>query len=83
MGDGLDTRKKRTPVYPTQEPTQLRIAKLGADDWEEIYYALDLKIRQIEEGKYDDEPGEVDRAGSETARWAATLRGIMMKIERS
>jgi len=49
-------------------------------DLEEIYYALDRKATEIESGALDDEPGEVKRRGSETARWAAHLRGIMVKI---
>ena len=59
----------------------MRVAKLRADDWVEIFYALDLKIRQIEGGRYDDEPGEVSRHGSATAKWAAHLRSIMAKID--
>ena len=54
--------------------------KLAVEDWEEIVYALDLKAEEIEKGKYDDEPGEVNRPGSETAKWAAHLRRIMAQI---
>jgi hypothetical protein len=49
-------------------------------DFEEIYYALDRKATEIEFGALDDEPGEVNRPGSETARWAAHLRQIMAKV---
>lgn len=55
--------------------------KLTPEDWEEIVNALDLKAEDVEKGKYDDVSGEVDRPGSETARWAAHLRSIMAKIE--
>lgn len=53
---------------------------LTDSDFEEIYYALDRKATEIELGALDDEPGEVNRRGSETARWAAHLREIMAKI---
>lgn len=53
---------------------------LVAKDWQEILYALDLKAKQVENGVYDSEPGEVNRPGSETSRWAAHLRQIMEKI---
>jgi hypothetical protein len=49
-------------------------------DFEEIYYALERKAIEIELGTLDDEPGEVNRRGSETAGWAAHLRQIMAKI---
>jgi hypothetical protein len=55
-------------------------ARLAADDLDEIYYALQVKAERIERGRYDSEPGEVGRLGSETARWAAHLRRIMAKI---
>ena len=58
----------------------MRIAKLGAEEWVEIFYALELKVTQIERGEYDDERGEVSRRGSETAKWATHLRSIMIKI---
>ncbi len=53
---------------------------LTDSDFEEIYYALDRKATDIEQGALDDEPGEVNRRGSETARWATHLREIMAKI---
>ena len=53
---------------------------LNESDWDEIYYALERKAVEIEHGKLDDEPGEVNRSGSETERWAANLREIMAKI---
>jgi hypothetical protein len=53
---------------------------LTESEWEEIYYALDRKAIEIERGRLDDEPSEIDRPGSETARWAAHLRQIMIKI---
>ena len=53
---------------------------LTDSDFEEIYYALDRKAIEIELGAFDDEPGEVNRRDSETARWAAHLREIMAKI---
>ncbi len=52
-----------------------------ANDWEEIFYALELKAHEIARGRYDDFPGEVARPRSETRRWAAHLRRIMKKIE--
>lgn len=55
-------------------------ANLTDDDFEEIYYALERKAIEIELGALDDEPGEVDDPGSDTARWAAHLRKIMAKI---
>jgi hypothetical protein len=58
----------------------MKAENLTESDWEEIYYALDRKAIEIDQGKLDDEPGEVDRPGSETARWAAHLRQIMTKI---
>ena len=54
--------------------------RLTDSDWQEIYYALGLKAAKIEAGTLDDEPGEVSRRGSETARWAAHLRNIMARI---
>ena len=58
----------------------MKSRNLTKNDWEEIYYALDRKATEIEQGKLDDEPGEIDSPGSETARWAAHLRRIMAKI---
>ena len=49
-------------------------------DWEEIYSALDLKASQIEQGKYDIIPGEINTPDSETVKWAKHLRQIMGKI---
>ena len=54
---------------------------LTDSDWEEIYYALERRVTEIERGALDDEPGEVSRPGSETALWAAQLREIMAKIK--
>jgi hypothetical protein len=58
----------------------MRNPRLKSDDWEEITYALDLKAKEIEKGKYDDEPGEVNSPGSGTSEWAAHLRRIIDKI---
>jgi hypothetical protein len=58
----------------------MNLESLTANDWEEIYYALYGKAVEIEQGKFDDEPGEIYRRGSETAQWAAHLRQIMTKI---
>jgi len=58
----------------------MRSEDLNDSDWEEIYYALDRKATEIEQGKLDDEPGEVNRPSSDTARWATHLREIMAKI---
>lgn len=45
---------------------------LTAEDWIEIYYALDTKVDLIEKGHYDDEdPGET---------WGPHIREIMEKI---
>ena len=55
--------------------------KLTVDDWEEIFYALEFKAREVEQGKFDDFPGEASRPDSETLRWAADLRRIMAMIE--
>jgi len=54
---------------------------LTPEDWQEIANALYLKAECVEKGKYDDLAGEVDRPGSETAKWAVHLRRIMAKIE--
>jgi hypothetical protein len=56
-------------------------SKLTAGDWEEISNALELKAAAIERGAYDLEPEEMRRPGSETYRWAAHLRRIMLRIE--
>ena len=45
--------------------------------------ALGRKAAEIEAGALDDEPGEVRRRGSDTARWAAHLRDIMARIALS
>ena len=58
-------------------------ARLTDSDWQEIYYALGRKAAEIEAGALDDEPGEVRRRGSDTARWAAHLRDIMARIALS
>ena len=60
----------------------VKLEKLTTDDWEEIYYALSRKAIEIEQGRLDDEPGEIYRRGSETAKWAAHLRRIMRKIAK-
>jgi hypothetical protein len=54
--------------------------KLTTNDWEEIFYALELKAYEIARGRYDEFPGEVASPHSETRRWAAHLRRIMRKI---
>jgi hypothetical protein len=54
--------------------------KLSALDWDEIYYALELKAESVESGRYDSVAGELATPGSETLRWANHLRGIMAKI---
>jgi hypothetical protein len=48
---------------------------LTAEDWSEIYYALDTKAHAIDEGRYTPEgrPGE-------NAEWASHLRSIMERI---
>lgn len=54
--------------------------KLTARDWEEILYALEFKADEIEKGRYDEVPGEIDHPNSETAKWAAHLRRIMRRV---
>lgn len=54
--------------------------RLTANDWEEIFYALELKAHEVERGAYDSFPGEIKRQNSETAKWAIHLRRIMRKI---
>ena len=54
--------------------------RLSALDWDEIYYALELKVVSVESGEYDSAPGEVATTGSEAFRWAKHLRQIMAKI---
>jgi hypothetical protein len=49
-------------------------------DWEEIYYALARKADEIEDGRLDDEIGEISRPDSETTCWVAHLREIMKKV---
>lgn len=44
---------------------------LSAEDWAEIYYALDSKITAIHSGKYGDDPG---------CEWQNHLRLIMQII---
>lgn len=50
---------------------------LPREDLEEIYYALESKIKAVEAGFYrpEDEPGD-DRA------WIGHMKRIMKKIER-
>ena len=52
-------------------------------DLVEIYYALRRRVDEIDHGMLDDEPGEVDRPGSETALWAAHIREIITKVASS
>jgi hypothetical protein len=54
--------------------------RFTAEDWEEIFYALQFKAYEIEQGKFDDFPGDVGRPRSETRRWAVHLRRIMKKV---
>ena len=61
----------------------MRTPRLTASDWEEVLYALELKADEVEEGRYDEVPGEIARPNSETAKWAAHLRRIMRRIEAS
>ena len=53
---------------------------LTDDDWREIFYALELKVDEIQRGRFDFQHGEVHRPGSETSRWAKHLLRIMEKI---
>lgn len=48
---------------------------LTKSDWEEIYYAVDGKMRDIMAGKYgpEDEPGQ-------DGEWVAHLNAILEKI---
>ncbi|MGB8010501.1 MAG: hypothetical protein WCF68_02740 [Terriglobales bacterium] len=55
--------------------------KLSAQDWDEIFNALESKAASVERGAYDFFPEEVGSANSETLRWANDLRRIMAKIE--
>ncbi len=54
--------------------------KLTAQDWDEIFNALETKAVSVERGAYDFFPGEVAPPNSETLRWANHLRRIMAKI---
>jgi len=54
---------------------------LTRSDWEEVYYALELKVNEIERGKFDCYRGEIDRRNSETAHWAAHLRKLCGKLK--
>jgi hypothetical protein len=60
--------------------THMSEPKLAQWDWEEVLYALDFKADEIEKGRYDEVPGEVDGPNSKTSKWAAHLRRIMRKI---
>jgi hypothetical protein len=55
-------------------PRKARIL-LTADDWQEIYYALETKRIGIKEGKFgpEDEPGH-------NKKWIAQLESIEAKI---
>lgn len=59
----------------------VRVQNITEADWLEIYYALHLKVQQIENGGYDNSYGEVHLLDSETSTWIEHLRGIMVKIE--
>jgi hypothetical protein len=48
---------------------------LTAEDWSEIYYALEVKAQRIEEGKYP-----LENKAGDNQRWAEHLRKIMQKI---
>jgi hypothetical protein len=50
---------------------------LPREDWEEMYYALESKIKSIQAGDYgkEDEPGQ-DR------KWIAHMKAIMKKLEK-
>ena len=54
--------------------------KLTRRDWDEIYYALELKAVSVESGNYDSVPQEIAAPVCETLRWAQHLRRIMAKI---
>ena len=54
--------------------------KLTSRDWEEIYYALELKAESVQRGDYDSVFEEVASPGSETYRWANHLLRIMAEI---
>jgi hypothetical protein len=58
----------------------MRHPRLTRKDWDEIYFALDLKADEVAAGRYDEVPGEADMVGSETFRWAVHLRIIIGKI---
>jgi hypothetical protein len=58
----------------------MRTPELTAQDWDEIFEALESKAASVERGAYDLFPGEVASAGSETLRWAHHLRQIMEKV---
>ncbi len=57
---------------------QLRLTKR---DWEEVLFALQTKAEMIEEGTFDDVPGELSQRHSKTAAWAGHLRRIMVRIQ--
>lgn len=58
-------------------PTSYIAMDLPRKDWEEIYYALESKVKAIQAGTYgpEDQPGQ-DR------KWIAHMKSIMKKIER-
>ena len=60
--------------------TDMLQPELTARDWDEIYYALELKAVLVERGAYDFVPKEVASPNSETFTWAKHLRRIMAKI---
>lgn len=51
---------------------------LPREDWEEMYYALESKIKAVQAGDYapEDDPGD-------DQKWIAHMKRIMKRIERS
>jgi hypothetical protein len=84
VGDHRASYMDLVPVYRILGwSEQMNRQILTRRDWEEVFYALNLKLAEVEKGRYDEVPGDVNRPDSETARWAAHLRRIMRKIERA
>lgn len=52
------------------------VADIREEDWREIYYALDSKAKDIEDGRYS----ENDR--DDMGAWAKHLRWIMKQVEK-
>lgn len=75
----VDARSQ--PLNNMRQGAEVKSKDLTKDDWEEIYYALDRQAFEIKRGTYDDDPGEVTRPNSETARWAIHIREVMIKIK--